>query len=239
MASAIVVGGSGRMGRLVCEELLARGFEVLGSYDVDNVSELDDVAPAADVAVDFSAPASLSHTLAYARRTGAALVCGTTGLSAGQLDDLRALGEMNRVVWASNYSLGVAVLRRATAMVAEVLADWDVEIVETHHNQKVDAPSGTAKALLAAVDPTGERPVASGREGLVGARVPGEIGVHAVRGGTVAGTHEVHFFGTDEELCLTHRAASRQIFVVGAVTAARRLLERPAGLYDFDTLMFG
>ena len=73
----------------------------------------------------------------------------------------------------------------------------------------------------------------------MGARVPGEIGVHAVRGGTVAGTHEVHFFGTDEELCLTHRAASRQIFVSGAVAAALRLLERPAGLYDFDTLMFG
>ena len=239
MASAIVVGGAGRMGRLVREELLARGFEVLGSYDVENIGELDASAPAADVAVDFSAPAALSHTLAYARRTGAAVVCGTTGLSPEQLDDLRALGEKGRVIWASNYSLGVAALRRATALVAETLAGWDVEIVETHHNQKADAPSGTAKALLAAIDPKGERPVVGGREGIVGARVPGEIGVHAVRGGTVAGTHEVHFFGTDEELCLTHRAASRQIFVAGAVAAAQRLLERPVGFYDFDSLMFG
>ena len=239
MASAIVIGGSGRMGRLVREELAARGFDVLGSYDVVNIDELDGDAPAADVAVDFSAPASLSHTLAYARRTGAAVVSGTTGLSEGQLAELRALGEKNRVIWASNYSLGVAVLRRVTAMAAEALADWDVEIVETHHNQKVDAPSGTAKALLAAVDPAGERPVVGGREGVVGARVPGEIGVHAVRGGTVAGTHEVHFFGTDEEVCLTHRAASRQIFVAGAVRAAERLLRRDPGFYDFDTLMFG
>ena len=226
------------MGCLVREELLAKGFEVLGSYDVDNIAELDDAAPSADVVIDFSAPAALPHTLAYVRRTGAAVVCGTTGISAEQLDDLRTLGEKNRVIWASNYSLGVAALHRATAMVAETLAGWDVEIVETHHNQKADAPSGTAKALLAAVDPTGERPVVSGRDGLVGARVPGEIGMHAVRGGTVAGTHEVHFFGTDEEVCLTHRAASRQIFVTGAVVAAQRLLERAPGFYDFDTLMF-
>ena len=239
MASAIVIGGAGRMGRLVREELLARGFEVLGSYDVDNIDELDGLAPAADVAVDFSAPAALPHTLAYARRTGAAVVCGTTGLSEDQLDELRTLGEKNRVIWASNYSLGVAALRRATALVARTLAGWDVEIVETHHNQKADAPSGTAKALVAAVDPTGERPVVGGRKGMVGARVPGEIGVHAVRGGTVAGTHEVHFFGTDEEVCLTHRATSRQIFVTGAVAAAARLLTREPGFYDFDTLMFG
>ena len=239
MASAIVIGGNGRMGRLVREALLARGFELAGSYDVDDIAELDEVAPAADVAVDFSAPAALPHVLAYARRTGAAVVSGATGYSADQLAELRALGETNRVIWSSNYSLGVAALRRATALVAEALAGWDVEIVETHHNQKVDAPSGTAKALLAAVDPTGERPVVDGRSGIVGARVPGEIGMHALRGGTVAGTHEVHFFGTDEEVCLTHRAASRQIFVAGAVTAAERLLDRPAGFYDFDALMFG
>ena len=239
MASAIVVGGAGRMGRLVREELSARGFDVVGSYDVDNIDELDELAPAADVAVDFSAPAALPHVLAYARRTGAALVSGTTGLAGDQLDELRALGERNRVIWASNYSLGVAALRRATAMVARTLAGWDVEIVETHHNQKADAPSGTARALVAAVDPTGERTVVGGREGMVGARVPGEIGVHAVRGGTVAGTHEVHFFGPDEEVCLTHRATSRQIFVTGAVAAAARLLTREPGFYDFDTLMFG
>ena len=239
MASAIVIGGNGRMGRLVSEALLARGFELAGSYDVDNIAELDEVAPAADVAVDFSAPAALPHVLAYARRTGAAVVSGATGYAADQLAELRALGETNRVIWSSNYSLGVAALRRATALVAEALAGWDVEIVETHHNQKVDAPSGTAKALLAAVDPTGERPVVDGRSGIVGARVPGEIGMHALRGGTVAGTHEVHFFGTDEEVCLTHRAASRQIFVAGAVTAAERLLQRPVGFYDFDGLMFG
>lgn len=239
MASAIVVGAAGRMGRLVTEELARRGFDVLGGYDALDVAELDSAAPAADLVVDFSAPGALPHVVAYARRTGAAVVSGVTGLTQGQLADLRSLGEKNRVVWSANYSLGVAALRRATAMVAEALAGWDVEIVETHHNQKVDAPSGTAKALLAAVDPGGERSVVDGRSGIVGERPAGEIGMHALRGGTVAGTHEVHFFGTDEEVCLTHRAASRQIFVTGAVSCAERLLARPAGFYGFDELMFG
>ena len=236
--TAVVVGGSGRMGTLVREALLARGCEVAGSYDVANIGELDEAAPAADLVVDFSAPAALPHVAAYVARTGAALVSGVTGLGADELAALRALGEKSRVIWASNYSLGVAALRRATALVAEALDGWDVEIVETHHNQKIDAPSGTAKALLAAVDPAGERPVVSGRDGIVGVRPRGEIGMHALRGGTVAGTHEVHFFGTDEEVCLTHRAASRQIFVEGAMAAAERLLERPAGFYSFDDLMF-
>lgn len=237
MASVILVGG-GRMGTLIRDTLLSEGgWEVLGTYDVDNVGELDDVAPAADLVIDFSAPASLPHVLAYVRRTGAALVSGTTGLSEGQIASLRALGEGARVIWAANYSLGVAVLRRAVAEAARALAGWDVEIVECHHNQKADAPSGTAKLLLSAVDPAGERPVANGREGLVGARPAGEIGMHALRGGTVAGTHEVHFFGTDEEVCLEHRATSRQIFVAGAVAAARRLLARENGFYTFDELM--
>lgn len=233
-----MVGGAGRMGRLVREELLARGFDVTGSYDVDNIDELDEVAPPADLVVDFSAPSALSHVAAYVRRTGAALVSGATGYAPEQLDELRALGNESRVVWSSNYSLGVAALRHATRLVADALPGWDVEIVETHHSKKVDAPSGTAKALLAEVDPAGERPVVGGREGIVGERVPGEIGMHAVRGGTVAGTHEVHFFGADEEVCLTHRATSRQIFVAGAVAAAERLLERDPAYYTFDELMF-
>ena len=142
-------------------------------------------------------------------------------------------------MWSANYSLGVAVLRRLAAEAAKALPSFDVEIVETHHNQKVDAPSGTAKLLLAAVDPSGEARVAYGREGMVGVRPEREIGMHSLRGGSVSGTHELHFFGTDEELCLTHRATSRQIFVSGAIAAARRLLTRPAGYYSFDELMLG
>jgi len=164
---------------------------------------------------------------------------GTTGFSDEEVARIRALGTRVPVVWSANYSLGVAVLRRLAAEAAKALPGFDVEIVETHHNQKVDAPSGTAKLLLAAVDPSGEARVTYGREGMVGVRPEHEIGMHSLRGGSVSGTHELHFFGTDEELCLTHRATSRQIFVSGAIAAARRLLMRPAGYYSFDELMLG
>lgn len=215
------------------------GFEVLGTYDVCNAAELDGAAPAADLAIDFSNKAALPHVVAYVRRTGAALLSGTTGFSPEELAELRELGEKSRVVHSANYSLGVAVLRRVCAEAARALGGWDAEIVETHHNQKADAPSGTAKLLLEAIDPAGEAPVAYGREGMVGARPAGQIGMHSLRGGTVAGTHEVHFFGTDEEVCLTHRATSRQIFVNGAVACAQRLLaQAKPGFYTFDQLMF-
>ena len=239
MASTIVVGARGRMGQLVCATVEADdALELVGRYDADNIEELDEAAPAADLVIDFSSPAALAHVLAYARRTGAALVSGTTGMTEDDLAQLRELGKTSRVVWSSNYSLGVAVLRRVAAQAAQALADWDIEIVETHHNQKADAPSGTAKALLEAVDPEGACAVAYGREGIVGARPAREIGMHALRGGTVAGTHDVHFFGPDEEVCLTHRATSRQIFVSGAVACGKRLLAAEVGMHTFDELMF-
>ena len=115
---------------------------------------------------------------------------------------------------------------------------FDIEIVEKHHNQKVDAPSGTAKMLLRAVDPRGDCALRYGREGMVGARGR-EIGVHSLRGGTVAGEHSVRFFGEQEELELRHRADSRRIFAAGAVKAARFVWQRPAGLYDMDDVLFG
>ncbi len=239
MAKVYVVGGLGRMGQLVRATVEATdGLELAGTYDVNNIDELDEEAPAVDLVIDFSRPEALPHVISYVRRTGAALVSGTTGLTEDQLAGLRELGDKSRVVWSSNYSLGVAVLRRVAAEAARALAGWDIEIVETHHNQKTDAPSGTALALLASVDPEGECSVAYGREGIVGVRPAREIGMHALRGGTVAGTHEVHFFGPDEEVCLTHRATSRQIFVAGAVACAKRLLEAEPGFHSFDELMF-
>ena len=232
MASVVLIGG-GRMGSLIRARLEeVGGFELLGTYDVSNAAELDGVAPAADLAIDFSNKAALPHVLA-------ALLSGTTGFSDAELDELQALGKATRVVHSANYSLGVAVLRRMCAEAARTLGEWDAEIVETHHNQKADAPSGTAKLLLEAIDPAGEAPVAYGREGMVGARPAGEVGMHSLRGGTVAGTHEVHFFGPDEEVCLTHRATSRQIFVNGAVACAQRLMAQAGpGFYTFDQLMF-
>ncbi len=239
LTSVILVGG-GRMGQLIAQKLDADGgFATEGIYDVTNADELDGRAPVVDLVIDFSNKDALPHVLAYVERTGAALVSGTTGFSDEGLSELRALGEKTRVIHSANYSLGIAALKRAAAQAALALGEWDCEIVETHHNKKADAPSGTAILLLDAVDPDHTCEVAYGREGYVGERPEREIGMHSLRGGTEAGTHEVHFFGTDEEVCLTHRATSRQIFVNGAVAAAKRLLEREEnGFYTFEQLMF-
>ena len=246
----LAIMGEGRMGSLVRStaeaartEAGAPVFEVVAQIGFDLSAA--DAAPAADVLVDFSNVATLPAVASYVRRTGAALVSGTTGYDEVQLAKLRALAEVAAVLHSGNYSLGVAALRHATALVARELAGFDVEIVETHHNQKVDAPSGTAKLLLDAVVDAekdtgrGEYHATYGRHGMVGARDPHEIGVHSLRGGTVAGVHTVSFFGQDEEVSLTHRATSRQIFVNGALAAARKMAGRPAGWYDFDQVMFG
>ena len=150
------------------------------------------------------------------------------------------MGACAPVLWSANFSLGVAVLYRALRTVSDVLKpDFDIEITETHHNQKADAPSGTAKLLLEAIDPGHALTPVYGREGNRGKRGKNEIGVHALRGGSVAGTHTVHFFGPDEEFEITHRAAIRQIFVNGALHMARLLPGKPNGLYDLQKILFG
>ena len=177
LTSVILVGG-GRMGKLIAQKLDADGgFAVEGIYDVDNADELDGRAPVVDLVIDFSNKAGLPHVLAYVERTGAALVSGTTGFDDEELGRLRALGQKTRVIHSFNYSLGVAALKRACAQAALALGEWDCEIVETHHNKKADAPSGTAVLLLDAVDPNHECAVAYGREGMVGERPAKEIGM--------------------------------------------------------------
>ncbi len=242
----IVIMGEGRMGTLMrstAESMRdANGspvFEVVAQIGFD-LSELEH-APAADAIIDFSNVVTLPAVTAYVERTGAALVSGTTGYSADDLDRIKALGSAARVMWSGNYSIGVAALRHLTAEATRELPGFDVEICETHHNQKVDAPSGTAKMLLDEVltaEPDDDHFAQYGREGMCGARDPREVGMHSLRGGTVAGVHTVSFFGTDEEVTLTHRATSRQIFVNGALAAAQKLVKLEPGFYTFDQVMF-
>lgn len=242
----IVIMGEGRMGTLMrstAESMRdANGspvFEVVAQIGFD-LSELEH-APAADAIIDFSNVVTLPAVTAYVERTGAALVSGTTGYSADDLDRIKALGSAARVMWSGNYSIGVAALRHLTAEATRELPGFDVEICETHHNQKVDAPSGTAKMLLDEVltaEPDDDHFAQYGREGMCGARDPREVGMHSLRGGTVAGVHTVSFFGTDEEVTLTHRATSRQIFVNGALAAAQNLVKLEPGFYTFDQVMF-
>ena len=234
----LFLSGYGKMGKMVESLALEKGWEIVGKADV-TCPEVYDTAPGADVCVDFSGAGVAARLAAYLRRTGTALVSGTTGLTEPDFDELRSVSRLVPVIWTANYSTGVAVLRRLLRDAAGTLQDWDKEIVEIHHNQKADAPSGTAKLLVEAIDPAHALTPVYGREGNCGKRGKDEIGVHALRGGTVAGTHTVHFFGPDEELEFTHRAASRQIFVNGALHMARLLQGKSAGVYDLQKILFG
>jgi len=235
----ILLIGHGRMGHLMERTALAQGDQLGGIVDVGNLGDLETIGRVADVAIDFSAPAALPAVARYVRQTGTPLLSGVTGLSEAELEIFTDLGRAAPVIHSANYSLGVAVFRRALAEVAGVLSDFDVEIVETHHNQKADAPSGTAKLLLDAVDPSHKRKPVYGRRGITGPREKKEIGMHSLRGGTEAGTHTVSFFGPDEVFEITHRASSRQIFVNGALHMARLLPGKPNGVYDLQKILFG
>ena len=213
---------------------------IMGAIELGGSDRLGQLGRVADVVIDFSRPEALPEIASYVRRTGTPLLSGTTGFTPAQLSQLEALGAWAPVLWSANFSLGIAVLYRALAAVSGVLKpDFDIELTETHHNQKADAPSGTAKLLLEALDPAHALAPVYGREGNTGQRRKEEIGIHALRGGTVAGTHTVHFLGPDEELEFTHRAASRQIFVNGALHMARLLPGRPNGVYDLQKILFG
>ena len=236
----LILIGRGRMGTLIRETAQAAGDEVVAAFDIDDLDQLANLGKVADVVIDFSNPGALPEICSYVKRTGTPLLSGTTGMTAEQKAQLEALGAYAPVLWSANYSLGVAVLYRALRTVSDVLKpDFDIEIAETHHNQKVDAPSGTAKLLVEAIDPEHDLNPVYGREGNTGKRTKTEIGVHALRGGTVAGTHTVHFFGPDEELEFTHRATSRQIFVNGALHMARLLPGKANGCYDLQKDLFG
>ena len=236
----LILIGRGRMGTLIRETAQAAGDEVVAAFDIDDLDQLANLGKVADVVIDFSNPGALPEICSYVKRTGTPLLSGTTGMTAEQKAQLEALGAYAPVLWSANYSLGVAVLYRALRTVSDVLKpDFDIEITETHHNQKVDAPSGTAKLLVEAIDPEHDLNPVYGREGNSGKRTKAEIGIHALRGGTVAGTHTVHFFGPDEELEFTHRATSRQIFVNGALHMARLLPGKANGCYDLQKVLFG
>lgn len=235
----LILSGYGKMGQMIESLLREReDVQILGVVHPGLFDSAMDVPGTPEAIVDFSYPGNLEDTLLRAQEANAAAVIGTTGLSQAQIERIRQAAEHVPVVYSANFSLGVAVLRRALEQVGPLLlrCGFDAEIVEAHHNKKVDAPSGTAKALLEAIDPLGDYARVYGREGLVGAR-GNEIGVHAVRGGTAAGTHAALFFGQDETIEFKHEAASRRIFAAGALRALDFAVGREKGLYGIDDVL--
>ena len=197
-----------------------------------------------DVLVEFTTPSGTAHWARWCGATGVPLVSGTTGLSAEDQSALHDAARRVPVLWSANMSLGANLLLQLVSQVAGKLGeDWDVEIAETHHRHKADAPSGTAKALLAEVARArGRKPAeiaAFGRSGQCGPRAAGQVGVHAIRMGEVVGEHVVAFASANETLTLCHQASSRDAFAAGALTAARWIVNKAAGYYGMRDVLAG
>jgi 4-hydroxy-tetrahydrodipicolinate reductase len=192
---------------------------------------------AGDVVVDFSHHTAIADVLAYTNKIGAAAVIGTTGHTEEERALIKAASEEIPVFYAGNVSLGIAVLCRLVKQAAAFFPDADIEIVETHHTRKVDAPSGTAHMLFNAIKEV--RPNAwenCGRSGE-GKRTRDEIGVHALRLGSVVGIHEVHIHTPNQSLTLKHESGSRAMLADGAVAAARFMEGKEKGLYDMESIL--
>lgn len=211
----------------------------VGEIGVALQATFDGIADA-DVVIDFSLPSASVSFFEYARANRLRVVSGTTGLDE---DGLRALDELASeapVVWAPNFSQGVALLAHLAEVAAKASPDFDIEIVEMHHRQKRDSPSGTARFLaerVSAARALSPKNWVHGREGDVGARPSDELGVLSMRGGSVVGDHTIVFAGLGERLELTHRADERAVFAHGALRAARWLVSQPLGRYSMANVM--
>ena len=236
---AVLCGANGAMGKLIDGIF---GSEIVGRVSIDGENnvpktfdELGEIK--SDVIVDFSHHSATPDVLAYAKKTGAAVVIGTTGHTAEEKELIYAAAKEIPVFYAGNVSLGIAVLCRLVKQAAAFFPDAEIEIVEVHHTRKVDAPSGTAHMLFNAIKEV--RPNAwenCGRAGE-GKRTKDEIGVHALRLGSVVGIHEVHIHTPNQSLTLKHESGSRAMLADGAVSAARFMLGKEKGLYDMESIL--
>ena len=236
---AVLCGANGAMGRLIDGIL---GSEVVGRVSIDgenNVpktfAELGKVD--ADMVIDFSHHTAVADVLAYAEEIGAAAVIGTTGHTPEEKELIYAAAEKIPVFYSGNVSMGIAVLCRLAKQAAAYFPEADIEIVEVHHNRKVDAPSGTAHMLFNAVKEVRPNAVEHcGRAGE-GKRTKDEIGVSSLRMGNVVGIHEVHICTGNQVLTLKHEALSRAMLAEGAVSAARFMVGKGKGLYNMESIL--
>ena len=242
----LISGALGFMGREVAAQAKARDIEVAcgvdivaGQADYPLYTDFENCPPV-DAIVDFSTWKPGADLLSYAVKHKIPAVIASTGLSEEQLAAIDEAAKVIPIFRSGNMSLGIALLRALAKKAASVLGEsFDIEIVEAHHNRKADAPSGTALMLLDAVKQGCESPKETvfGRHGRDCKRQPKEIGVHALRGGTVTGEHEVCFFGTSERVKISHSAENRSVFAAGALQAALFLVGKEPGLYNMDDVV--
>jgi 4-hydroxy-tetrahydrodipicolinate reductase len=248
MLNVLVCGIGGKMGGNICALLKDdKDAKVVCGVDlhapegctVPVYSSFDKVKEKVDVIIDFSSPAVLASELEYSIKNNVPAVLASTGYSPEQLKAIDEASKKTAIFKTANFSLGVNLLVDLVKRAAEVLGEnFDIEIIEKHHNQKVDAPSGTALMLADSANSAfdNKKPYVNGREGQVGKR-GNEIGIHAVRGGTIVGEHDVMFCGEDEVITLSHAAHSKKVFAVGAIKAAKWLAGKPAGKYDMKNVL--
>lgn len=231
--------GDGQMGHVVEALAVDAADTVIFPATPVLVAEKLDYAQTPDLLIDFSHPNNLKKIVAYATTAKIPVVIATTGYSAEQVAEIHVLAEVVPVLFSANFSLGVIVMNRLVReMTAYLAADFDIEVIEAHHNKKIDAPSGTAQMLVDTMNEQLHYKEVHGRAG-VAPRTHDEIGVHSVRGGTIVGQHEVIFAGTDETLTLKHEAFSKKIFAKGALKGATWLTGQAVGLYSMDDCLFG
>lgn len=202
-------------------------------------ASFDEVKEHVDAVIDFSSPACIEGELEFCKKNGVPAVIAATGYTKEQLDYIDSCAKEVAIFRTANFSVGVNLLVKLVKEAAAFLGEkFDIEIVEKHHNLKKDAPSGTALMLADSANSAFDekKPYVCGRDGIVGAR-GNEIGLHAVRGGTIVGEHEVMFCGEDEIITLSHSARSKKVFAAGAIRAAKWIAGKPAGKYDMADLL--
>lgn len=249
MINILLCGSNGNMGRNV-NEVVNENNDLSISAGIDKTSDMystypvftafSDVVDEVDVILDFSCPCLLDDMLEFAKQKKIPAVICTTGYSDEQIKKIYDAAKVIPIFFSSNMSLGISLIKDLAKKAVSVLGeDFDVEIVEKHHNQKIDAPSGTALMLANEINSeVGEKYTYEfDRHSKRQKRSKKEIGIHSVRGGTIVGEHEVIFAGKDEVITISHSAFSKKVFAVGAVNAVRFIIDKPAALYTMDDLL--
>lgn len=249
MTRIIISGCNGKMGRVIAQCAENRqDCEIVGGIDIRNnesagfpvFTSAQEIDIQADVIIDFSNPAALSSLLSYCKQHHLPIVLCTTGFSKQQLEEIEEAGKEIAIFHSGNMSLGINLIIELSKKAANVFGNsFDIEIVEKHHNQKIDAPSGTALMIADAVASTmdQEPKYVYDRHSYRRPRGKNEIGIHSVRGGTIVGEHEVIFAGHDELLTISHCAQSKEIFAVGAINAAVFMVSKSPKIYTMSDLL--
>lgn len=249
MVNIVLCGCNGKMGHYIVDAAkdnnecnIACGVDAFGdnSYDFPTVKSFDELNTKYDVIVDFSNPVNLDSLLSYAVKYNVPAVICTTGYSKEQIEDIKKASEKIAVFYSGNMSLGVNLLIELAKQAAKILGnDFDIEVVEKHHNLKLDAPSGTALMIADGISEELEKEpqYVYDRHSYRKKRSKNEIGIHSIRGGTIVGEHDVIFAGNNEIVTISHQAQSKALFATGSLNAAAYIYDKSAGMYNMSDML--